>query len=58
MDKTLDLDQLKVVYLKSLLKKRGISSDGYKRTELLELAKRALEYYNEKEPYDEIFKSD
>ena len=52
-----DLKKLKVVDLKDLLKKRGISSDGYLKDELRTMTKTALDLYEEKEADDEEIQS-
>ena len=49
-----DFSKLKVPELKDILKKRKISSDGYPRRELVELAKRAFHLYDELGNDDEI----
>ena len=43
--------------MKAILKERGISSEGYKRDELLILARNTLSLYDEKQADDEQFQS-
>ena len=50
----IDCSRLKKPELIEILKKRGITSTGYKREDLIPLAEQALTLYQEKEKDDEL----